>query len=331
MHKIQIKTYSQAYQIKHFEFARKYWRKKVRKNHQYILWKFQLHNPENHTFLIALYNEEIIGQLGLVPVHIFHKGNIVKGFWFCDLMVDKNFRGRGVAKMLYDYGIKMNKGIFLGSDPSPAAEKSMIRYGFHLTDCGNKYLLPVDLIRTIKIKWEGFPTIFKKFPNFLMNSGLKIKNPEKNFHPTRLQDLPDHFQQARDQQASYQIKDKRFLEWRFHQRPLHQDTYYIYQSRHSSIRVLFYIAGEDLQLIELDNQDTQLTETIKLAYKIARDQRLRSVRIIRKEPFRNTLPLYMALFMIKMKTPVKILYLNKWSPREKMSFQYSPLDSDENI
>ena len=330
MKDIRIITYSEKYQSKHLEFAQKYWNKRVRQNPPYILWKFQLHNQEHNTFLLAIYHEQVIGQLGLVPVQIFHQGNLVKGFWFCDLMVDKEFRGKGVAKKLYNYAIKMNKGIFLGSDPSPAAKKSMIRYGFYQADCGWKYILPLNLNRVLAMKWKGFLTSIK-LPNFLMNLFIWGTNPEKDLQKTQLEHLPDLFQPANESETSYQIKDKDFLKWRFQQRPLHGDTYYIYQDKSSQSALLYYIGGEDLLLAELNGHPTKMKEAIKLAYRIARKHKLRSVRLIHDEGIKKELPFYMACFMIRMRTPTKVLYYNKFKPGEKIAFKYTPLDSDENI
>src|SRR5690606_6549679 len=122
---IEIKPYSAEFEEAHIQFASKYWTKGRRKNPEYIYWKFR-GNPNTNLpgFILAIDDNKVVGQLGVIPSIISIEDKIYDAQWACDLMVDMDYRGKNVAKQLYDYAHNL-KSITLGSNPSAAASKSM--------------------------------------------------------------------------------------------------------------------------------------------------------------------------------------------------------------
>ncbi len=177
---IKIKYYAKEHEAAHVIFAQKYWTKKRRSIPEYIYWKFRgTPTSELKAFILAFDGSEVVGQFGLVPCKILIDGELIEGQWACDLMVDTQYRGKGVADKLYDFA-HQNKPITLGSDPSPAAEKSMIKKGYTAHDGPRKFVFPIKIGEIFKLKRIKFD-FFDKVPNpfvlilfFFKNNNYKI-------------------------------------------------------------------------------------------------------------------------------------------------------------
>src|SRR5690554_3931922 len=149
---IEIKYYSKEFEQAHIEFAKNYWKKKRRLTPEYIYWKFR-GSPDEvlKSFILAFDGEKVVGQFGLIPCKLVIDKAIYEAQWACDLMVDTNYRGKGIARKLYDFAHK-NKLVTLGSDPSPAAEKSMIRNGYVSLNGPRKFMYPFKTGEAFKLK-----------------------------------------------------------------------------------------------------------------------------------------------------------------------------------
>jgi hypothetical protein len=162
---IEIKAYSSHLEQKHIDFASKYWKKSRRITPEYIYWKFRgKQNEDLPSFILAIKEDKVIGQLGLIPFNVNVEGKVYESQWTCDLMVDNDYRGSGVAKLLYDFAHKQ-KQITFGSDPSPAASKSMKKAGYKSIKASYKFLFSLNLGGILKLKGLDLK-LLNNIPNF---------------------------------------------------------------------------------------------------------------------------------------------------------------------
>ncbi len=150
---VVIKNYGPALEKKHYEFATKmYGKRRKRRNPDYLYWKFRGQpNTELPSLKLALIGNEVVGQLGLIPCKLNIGNEIIDTQWACDLIVDLDYRGKGIAKLLYD-AAHQQKEITLGSDPSPSAEISMLRAGYKKLKSSNKQFIPIYLGLPLRMK-----------------------------------------------------------------------------------------------------------------------------------------------------------------------------------
>lgn len=170
----KVVRYCPAYEEQHRSFASQYWKKRKRTTPEYIYWKFRGTPEDPPSFLLALDGHKIVGQLGFIPCTLMIKGRKVEAQWACDLMVDTLYRGKGIATLLYEFGFKL-RPVTLGSDPSPAAAKSMKRAGFLSLQGPTKFLFPMFLGEAARLK-EIKSSILDLLPNpFLIFFGVWAK------------------------------------------------------------------------------------------------------------------------------------------------------------
>ena len=114
MSKIQIVYYGKKWEESHQKFAKKYYNnRRKRVIPEYIYWKFRSKKEiDTELFLLAISDNEVVGQLGLIPCRIILKSKVFDAHWACDLMVDKKFRGKGIAPSLYTEAMR-KKILFL--------------------------------------------------------------------------------------------------------------------------------------------------------------------------------------------------------------------------
>lgn len=212
---IRISPYESQYEQAHIDFATRYWTKGRRKNPAYIYWKFR-GSPGNclPSFLLALVGDTVVGQLGLIPCELMVAGKKYDAQWACDLMVDTSFRGKGVARMLYDRAHSL-KSITLGSDPSPAALSSMTRAGYNCFKGPAKYILPISLGETIRIKLPRF-SLLKRFKNpFLWYFVYNVKAHSTDMISASWQECMEPINAHRMYlKEPYILHDEDFMQWR---------------------------------------------------------------------------------------------------------------------
>jgi GNAT superfamily N-acetyltransferase len=144
--KLSFVPYSERYSEAHRVFALKNWKGKRRRYEEsYIRWKFR--GPmqgEMESCLLALENEAVVGQVGLIPVDIRIGEQSLKAQWVCDLMVDRAAQGKWIGSKILKAAIARNQ-VSLGSDPSKAADVVMSRIGFRPIKGPKKLIMPVKL------------------------------------------------------------------------------------------------------------------------------------------------------------------------------------------
>jgi GNAT superfamily N-acetyltransferase len=323
---LNIVLYTESLDQAHYEFASRHWKKKVRLDKNYILWKYRNISDPSKTMLILAINDEggVVGQLGLVNVkYTTEKGEEVPVFWFCDLMVDHEYRGKGLSKQLYDFVLNTEKGLFLGSNPSKGANVSMAKMGFKGMPGGHKYILPVSLTQTLGIKMPslkklGFiPNLFF-WPVKALNSGKKF-------------DIITDINQFPEISTKPGIKkDRNFLQWRLIDRPLYKVPYFLLKLKDTNSSLLVYKTTQDYVIgnMKLEKKQHFIPMVCKL-FSMAQNEKMRSVRFYATDFGFSAL---FRKFFINMNEANYILWLDKWGniPVPDV-FHYTSLDSDENI
>jgi len=214
-HGIEIVNYGPALEEQHYSFAtRMFGNRRKRRNSDYLYWKFRGEPSEElNSFKIALSDGKIVGQLGLIPCQLNLDGQIVDSQWACDLVVDPEFRGKGVAKLLYQ-AAHDQKPITLGSDPSPSAEISMLRAGYKKLKSSNKQFVPIFLGLPLRMKGVNIKILDKVRNPFLkLYSSNKYKS---NFEELDIIEAKHEniFQLEKDNQI-FIDRSESFKNWRF--------------------------------------------------------------------------------------------------------------------
>jgi GNAT superfamily N-acetyltransferase len=330
---IRIIPYEKCVEQNHVQFASKYWTKARRKIPEYIYWKFRGdQNQKLKSFILAVENDIVVGQLGLIPVKINVNSIEYEAQWACDLMVDKDYRGKGVAKMLYDYAHEL-KEITIGSDPSPLALKSMTKNGYLLTKSSWKFIFPVNLFevfRLKKINWKFLkyiPNPFLIIPYFI---GFIFKD---NYHILSINEANEYFSKENRNEFNYVIRDKSFIKWRFQK----------FEDYYKGIDVL--VDNKKNMYSGYYNNDTFYMTDFKMNSVLSfiilinsvlskfKSSGIKSIRFFSNDnKLTNSLSF---LGFIKFRTRNRIIFYTKNSElQENMKskeFYYSYADSDDNI
>ena len=212
---IEIVPYGPKWEQAHIAFATKYWTKSRRKIPEYIYWKFRGEpSTEISSFILAVENDTVIGQLGLIPVNIQVEDGVYETQWACDLMVDIAYRGKGVAKLLYDFA-HSQKIITVGCDPSPAASASMQKNGYDIMSAAWKCFLPMNLNEITKLKKRNYK-IFKNIPNpFLLFFKILDKIQPSTFKTLRTDFFEKEYKPPSSNLYAFVVRNKSFIMWRY--------------------------------------------------------------------------------------------------------------------
>lgn len=329
---IEIVNYSPAFEEQHYSFAtRMFGNRRKRRNPDYLYWKFRgKQGEELSSFKLALSDGKIVGQLGLIPCKLNLNGQIVESQWACDLVVDPDFRGKGVAKLLYQ-AAHDQKPITLGSDPSPAAEKSMIRAGYRKLKSSNKQFIPIFLGLPLRMKGVNL-----KILDNVRNPFLKLYTKNKFKSDFKQLDIikTDH-QEIFQLQSENQIfieRDDSFKKWRFCSFKDYYPDVKLYQLVGKKTYYSGYHHG-DLYFIT----DLQLEDAVHFNHIINHilsyvPSNIERIRFLNNE---NDELLGSKLNTIKYRTETSIIY---YTESEEIGqsvkgryFYYTHQDSDENV
>ncbi len=332
----KIVHYSPFYETAHFQFASKYWNKRKRTTSEYLNWKFRGKQGEKlDAFILATEGETVIGQLGLIPCSIMVGNEKVEAQWACELMVDTNYRGKGIAKKLYEYAYTL-KPLTLGSDPSPAASKSMKRAGFIGLKGPVKFMFPLYIGEVTKLK--GFNSkLLDLIPNpFLLIVWIwTIIRGKGRFHKLNREEYIEYadFCHSQNKETARVIHDRSFSDWRF--KPF-KDYYFgieLYRGKSNSRYSLY--RGKDLYLITdfLANNNSSLTDILSEVVLEAKRNDVRQIKLMANT--KREVLLLSVLGFVRFRTRTEIIfYCADADLREKMAdkyFRYTYMDSDENI
>ena len=218
---MDILPYSDEFVKMHEEFSVKLWpNKKRRRSEVYNRWKFR--GPENGTvngLLLAISENKILGQLGLIPVTLISDGNEYEAQWACDLIVDHDHRKSGVGNKLFKTAMERDM-ITLGNNPSPKADALMTKAGFKPFKCGRLMVFPIVPRKLVNWAVPGkfsainpvIEQIIKPYFTIRKNNLLKA---ESDFYICELGDIEQLISERQKNDTNPQIKhDRSFLNWR---------------------------------------------------------------------------------------------------------------------
>lgn len=169
--------------------------------------------------LLAVCNNKVIGQLGLIPVKLKYGNEIHDAQWACDLVVDSEFRRHKIATKLFSEGFQRD-AITLGNNPSPAADVMMRSIGFKPIRSGRKMTLPIKteaLVRIATPKRLKFTVpLLNRFVQPYFTRKVQKINKEKNIFKAIERENIISFIETRQREINKPqvLHDADFINWR---------------------------------------------------------------------------------------------------------------------
>lgn len=332
MNSITIVHYSKEFENKHIEFASNYWTKRRRKEPEYIYWKFRgnSNNPLN-SFILALENDRVVGQLGLIPCKIDIDGQIYDTQWACDLMVDKEYRGKNVANKLYEYAHSL-KPLTLGSDPSPAASMSMKRKGYKSLAGPWKHLFPIKIGELTKLKKRSYKILDFLYNPFFVFYFFLGKVSQSEFERVKKNDYVDLIN-VKTKKAKI-LRDKEFVDWRFSSFMDFYSGVEIFTKSNHEVFYSGYFAGATYYITDYKTKNIfNLIQIIANIIQRFRDKDILRIRFCNNEHAWSKWLVFFGIIKFRTQTEI-IYYTNDVNIKEQLKnkkFYYTFLDSDENI
>lgn len=152
--RIDIVTYDDRWVEAQQAFARRNWPGKARRaDPDYLRWEYRgpQHGPVPE-LLLAVDGDVVVGQLGRIPGQARIGGELVPIGWIGNLMVEPDYRRRGVSSDLVRAIIEL-PGMTLGTDPSPAAAKMLEAFGFGETKSSELFVLPLKAGPVLAVRY----------------------------------------------------------------------------------------------------------------------------------------------------------------------------------
>lgn len=221
MSKVKVIPYSDEFVKSHENFAIKVWPDKRRRRvENYIRWKFR--GPakgEVNGLLLVVRGDEVVGQLGLIPVKVKYGEKVFDAQWACELMVDPEVRDKGIGSRLFE--VALNRGmITLGNNPSLKANKLMLKMGFSPIKSGRIMVFPLDA--KYALKWIipeelsfTISVISKLVQPYLNVRRKRVKSSAGRFMICRWEEVSDLISKRQSQIRYLQVlHDMEFLKWR---------------------------------------------------------------------------------------------------------------------
>lgn len=169
--------------------------------------------------LIAITDNKVVGQLGLIPVKFRHENRTYNAQWACDLIVDPDHRKTGIGNKLFAEAMSRDM-VSLGNNPSPRAEKVMLSIGFKPLQSGRTMVFPINvkhimnwaLPEKLKFSIPVAGRIIQPYYSFKKNSLLKYESDFKTTDWYELTELISASQESFDYTGI--VHDKDFMSWR---------------------------------------------------------------------------------------------------------------------
>ncbi len=334
---IEIVNYGPEWEKAHEIFAKKYFgnrRRRYLPHYQY--WKFR-GKPGSSlpSLLLAVCDQEVVGRLGLVPSRVKLEQKKFDAYWTCDLMVSSDFRGKGIANMLYTEAV--NTKILFGSDPSPSAAISMERFGFRKLPASTKLFYPLNprtLTDKILPKLSPFANMLPNPMLWLLKAQKGIEGGLQSVQIDESQIDFDWIESMQSQHSLYVDHNKEFYEWRMRKFMDFQDDGIFYQ-----IKKLCFAA------IRINAKSGFIGDFYSANHKVSR-RMLRDIILhmhakgVEEIKFLSTQPELIAnckrLGFITGRSHTDLIYCSRNEEFNQIVkpttvFEYTTIDSDENI
>lgn len=333
---IDIVHYSPEYEEAHYQFASKYWNKRKRTTSEYLYWKFRGKQKEKlNSFILAIENGKVIGQLGLVPCSIIVDNEKLRAQWACELLVDTDYRGKNVAKTLYQYAYTLNP-VTLGSDPSPAASISMERAGFISLKGPYKFMFPMYIGEITKLKGLNLK-LLELLPNpFLLILWLwRLIRGNNRFQKLNIDEYKEssEFLSAQNDEIIRVVHDESFADWRFNSFKDYYHGIEVYTGKNSSKFLLYRSPSLYLVTDYSAYKTSSLLDILSKVVLEAKKDNVMGIKLMANTNREIYLLSVLGFIRFRAKTNI-IFYTSDADLKQKMSdkyFRYTFMDSDENI
>jgi len=283
--------------------------------------------------LLAIAEGEVIGQLGLIPCKITLQGEVFDAHWACDLMLNENFRGKGIAKKLYSEALNMR--ILLASDVSPSAAVSMARFGFNEMIGPHKLFYPFKLksITDKKLKWAT--SIIGSWPNpFNFFSIVKRSGFELDNYKVPIQQIDLNFVKTKyNPEVGYVIHDH--YNWRVGAFKDYQKEGEVFQLKDNFLAITRYSKTTGF-IVEFIYKDFEIAKRVLIALvQRMKEMGLEELKFVTHDP--AILSFLKKIGFIKKRTRVDTIYVgkdenfNSYVKPGVTLFDYTMIDCDENI
>jgi len=331
-----IFPYSDHWVESHREFAKKMWPDKIRRRDEtYNRWKFK--GPQSgdvNGLLLAVVDNKVVGQLGLIPADLWVDGQIYQSQWACDLMVDSEVRKMGLGSMLF--AVAMDRGwVTLGSEPSPLADITMSRIGFKPLVGPYKMILPLDISVVINFAFRNraktvsnvLSKMTQPFNYWKINKILK-NTTESVQSASWIEVLLRVINAQKTITSPHIVHDKAYLSWRYHVPfPAQIETfifgnnsYAICEPTPRDYYVYDWHTNNEEDLFSLFSQITYLAHQNECKNILAFANSDLTKNQLRRFGF------------LKMRTPIKVIYHSeKTILKSHNNFHYCIYDSDGNL
>lgn len=332
---IVIERYSIRHESSHKDFVlATYGKRRKRINPDYIKWKFGENDKmESPNFVLAIdkSNDEVVGQIGYIPCKLKIGDQVVLSQWAGNLMIRPEYRGKGIGTMLYNYGVE--RLFTIGSNPSPSANRSMVKAGFSICESGSLYFFPSKL-----------KTIFQKKNISLGKLIDNLSWPFKLIKPKAEYDLAEitmnKFIAIYDQIITNDnqirvIHDEEFWNWRGKPFKDYHFQSFFYGDNGACCFVIRYM-NESIIVEDLVAVDKKVyKKCIRFIISLLKKKNLSEILLLENNPDFN-LALRMSGFL-KYATPTSIIYSDSGCQEGikkafvNQKFRYTLCDSDENL
>ena len=336
MSKIQIVHYSKKWEESHQIFAKKYYNnRRKRVIPEYIYWKFRGDKEiETKSFLLAILDKEVIGQLGLIPCRIMQNNRVFDAHWACDLMVDKKFRGKGIAPLLYTEA--MNRKILLANDVSPSAVKSMERFGFKKMVGPSKLFFPFYFSAITDKKLKFATKLFGWIPNpYIILAKLNSLSFDLEQYKVKIDSIDQNLVSRKIKNDRIYVEhDQDYLSWRVGKFAGYQTEGEVFQDINNFLIIIRY-SGTMGFIVEFICEDINLSK--KLIFAAICRMKKKGVNELKFVTHNQELISYLKYTgFIRYRRLADIIYCTKNKSFLKLIkkdtlFEYTLIDCDENL
>ncbi|MCJ7631272.1 GNAT family N-acetyltransferase [Candidatus Bathyarchaeota archaeon] len=230
------------------------------------LWEYRGNYPEFSVFAVIKDDKRIIGTQGMIPIYLNGDGRKLLTGKSENTLLDREYRGRGLAKQLYSFALSKckEKGMYCiwGFTDRPDAVGLLSRLGFA---CYNNVACTVTLVLNIR---KLIPSILaskasvsRRIARSLLSLPLYLYSRLPVSHPRRTSRqflIRQHLKAARDVEDLYERlrkkhpdlihieQDAKYISWRVLSNPnFRYLTYFIYER--DALRAYCYVSLADPQ------------------------------------------------------------------------------------